>query len=86
LKLPDETVKQTFNQTEILANINKIFDILETNSLFTPYKKIDSGYILTVNGDAVKKIATIFNQPIKDSEIKKIAKDIYKNPLIYTKN
>lgn len=85
LKLPEQTVKQTFNQTEILANIDKILDILETNSLFTPYKRIDSGYILTVNGDALKKITTTFNQPIKDGEIKKIEKNMYKNPIIYAK-
>ncbi|HBY74658.1 TPA: hypothetical protein DEG21_02005 [Patescibacteria group bacterium] len=44
------------NQAEAIKKLKTILDILETNSLLTPFKKINNTYSLILKKDTIDKI------------------------------
>ncbi len=84
---------EQLNQADLLNKINKVFDLLSINSLFKPFKKINTeDYLLILNKNVYKQIWTIFNEKISDEDLDKWNNELRINSkhkfinLIYSKD
>lgn len=74
----------SLNQAEMISQIKKTLDILDTKSLFTPYKKINDISTLTLKNETIQSIGSVYGQKIKVSDITKVKKEMRKVPLLHT--
>lgn len=85
ISLPASDLKASnMNQGELLAQVKKMLDVLDTKSLLTPLKKIGDVYTMTLKDDTLISLAAVYNQTIDAQDIKQAKQDMRKMPLLYS--
>jgi hypothetical protein len=69
--------------SDVLKNVNAVLVILESNSLLTPFKKLDNTYSLIVKKDTIQKIGDVFGDTPSDEDVASINTDMKKTPILY---